>query len=313
LYKDEMTPSQRAGLWYGLVAYGLWGAIPIYFRWLSSFANSSDILAHRIVWSAVMLAVVLSLLKGQWKALRVAFTSPRLALLLLASSILIAVNWFVYIYGVETRRVVQCSLGYFITPLLNVGLGVLLLGERFRPLQGVALACGAIGMLILASLTDSFPWIAISLAFTFGLYTLIRKLAHIETLTGLTAESFILAPLSLVYILSLGTAWQQTDTSGYWMLVFSGPATVIPLFCFGQAARMLPLSTLGFLQYVSPSLQFLVAVLLFGEPVDGYKAVAFAVVWLGLAIFTIDMVQAQRERRRALANEPAPSLAVESN
>lgn len=293
-----MTTTNRHGLWYGLAAYGLWGAIPIYFRWLGSFANSYDILAHRIVWSAALLVVVLSLLKGQWLLLRKAFATPHSTLLLVISSVLIAVNWFVYIYGVETKRVVQCSLGYFITPLLNVGLGVMLLGERFRFLQGIALCCGAIGMVILASMTDSFPWIAISLAITFGLYTLIRKLAKIETLTGLTAESLILAPISLGYLFTMGTAWQNTDTGGHWMLILSGPATVIPLYCFGQAARMLPLSTLGFLQYLSPSLQFLVAVVLFGESMDAYKAIAFGVVWLGLGIFTIDLVLTQRERRR---------------
>lgn len=297
-YNELMTSTHRHGLWFGLAAYGLWGAIPIYFRWLSSFANSYDILAHRIVWSALLLAAVLSLLKGQWSALRRAFSSYRSTMTLMLSSVLIALNWFVYIYGVETQRVVQCSLGYFITPLLNVGLGVLLLGERFRFLQGVALACGAVGMVILASMTDSFPWIAISLAVTFGLYTLIRKLARIETLTGLTAESLILTPLALGYIFSMGHAWQNTDTGGQWLLVLSGLATVIPLYCFGQAARMLPLSTLGFLQYLSPSLQFLVAVFLFGEPLDLYKALAFGIVWLGLAVFTIDLVIVQRERYR---------------
>ncbi len=271
--------------------------IPIYFRWLGSFADSFDILAHRIIWAAGFLGVLLFILPRQRTYLLQALARPRTLLLLLCSSVLIALNWFIYIYGVETQRVIQCSLGYFITPLLNVGIGVLLLGERFRTAQGLALCCGAAGMLILASLTDSFPWISIGLAISFGLYTLIRKLAHIDTLTGLAAESFLLAPWTLIFLFSEGKAWQTTDLGGQPLLICSGPATVIPLYCFGQAARLLPLSTLGFLQYLSPSLQFLVAVLLFGEPLGTYQALAFGVVWLGLFIFTTDVLQQQHQRR----------------
>lgn len=296
-YNKRMTTTVRHGMLYGLAAYGMWGAIPIYFRWLGSFANSYDILAHRIVWSALLLLSLLVVVRGQWQALLTALRQPRTVALLVLSSVLIAINWFVYIYGVETKRVIHCSLGYFITPLVNVALGVFLLGERFRPWQGVALACGAVGMVILASMTDSFPWIALSLAATFSTYGLMRKLMAVDTLTGLTAESLILSPLALGYIWWAGSAWQSTDTGGHWMLILSGPATVIPLFCFGQAARMLPLSTLGFLQYLSPSLQFLVAVILFHEPLDASRAVAFSMVWVGLLIFTIDIVQQQRKKR----------------
>ena len=217
---------------------------------------------------------------------------------LVFSSILIAANWFVYIYGVETRRVMHCSLGYFVTPLVNVALGVFLLGERFRPRQGVALACGLVGLILMASMTEGFPWIAISLAITFSTYGLMRKLAPVNTLIGLTAESLLLAPLALWYLFSTGSAWQNTDSGGHWMLLFSGPATVIPLFCFGQAARMLPLSTLGFLQYLSPSLQFLVAVILFGEEMNVIKAIAFGTVWLGLVIFTWDIIKMQQQKKR---------------
>ena len=287
----------RHGLLYGLAAYCMWGAIPIYFRWLGSFANSYDILAHRIVWSALLLIVVLSLLQGQWQQVIRAISNKRVALVLLLSSVLIAVNWFVYIYGVETHRVTHCSLGYFVTPLVNVALGVFLLGERFRPWQGVALGFGAVGMVIMACMTDSFPWIAVTLAITFSTYGLLRKIAPVETLVGLTVESLLLAPLALWYVLSYGTAWQTTDGAGHWMLIFTGPATVIPLFCFGQAARKLPLTILGFLQYISPSLQFLVAVLLFDEPMDVFKVIAFGAVWLGLLIFTWDILNAHRRAR----------------
>ncbi len=295
-----MTTHFRQGLLYGLAAYGLWGAIPIYFKLLGKFANSYEILAHRIVWSAFLLVVVLTLLRGQWPRLRAAFAVPRTALALVISSMLIAANWFVYIYGVETERIMQCSLGYFVTPLVNVALGVFLLGERFRPWQAVALSCGAIGMLVLGSMSDSFPWIAISLAFTFSIYGLMRKLASIDTLIGLTAESLLLTPIALWYLFSNSNVWRSTDASGLWMLILSGPATVIPLFCFGQAARLLPLSTLGFLQYLSPSLQFLVAVVLFHEPMSLIKAISFGTVWLGLLIFTWDVIRGQQEKWRSL-------------
>lgn len=303
-----MTTHFRQGLLYGLAAYGLWGAIPIYFKLLGKFANSYEILAHRIVWSALLLVVVLTLLRGQWPRLRAAFAVPRTALALVVSSILIAANWYVYIYGVETERIMQCSLGYFVTPLVNVALGVFLLGERFRPWQGVALGCGAIGMVVLASMSESFPWIAISLAITFSAYGLMRKLASIDTLIGLTAESLLLTPIALWYLLSNSNVWQTTDATGQWMLIFSGPATVIPLFCFGQAARLLPLSTLGFLQYLSPSLQFLVAVVLFHEPMSLIQAIAFGSVWVGLLIFTWDVVRDQQQKRRRLKSLEAESL-----
>lgn len=286
----------RQGLLYGLAAYAMWGAIPIYFRWLGSFASSYDILSHRIIWSAILLMAVLMLMRGSWLQLRSAFTTRKTALTLLLSALLIAANWFVYIYGVETERVVHCSLGYFLTPLVSVAMGVFLLGERFRPWQGVALGCGAIGMLLLAFMVDSFPWIALSLAASFSTYGLLRKLTPVDTLIGLTVESLLLTPLALYYVLNWGSAWQVTDATGHWLLIFSGPATVLPLFCFGQAARLLPLSTLGFLQYLSPSLQFLVAVFLFKERLDPVMAIAFGMVWIGLLVFTWDLFQVQREK-----------------
>lgn len=290
-----MSTVARHGLLYALAAYGMWGAIPIYFRWLGSFASSYDILAHRIIWSALLLVILLSLLRGQWQQLCSALTSRKTTLTLMLSAVLIAVNWFVYIYGVETHRVMHCSLGYFVTPLVNVAWGVFLLGERFRAWQGVALACGATGLVILASMTDGFPWIALSLAATFSTYGLLRKLTPVDTLTGLTMESLLLMPFAVWYVLQCGSAWQNTHGTGHWLLIFAGPATVIPLFCFGQAARLLPLTTLGFLQYLSPSLQFLVAVLLFEEPIDVIKTIAFGIVWLGLLIFSWDLFQAKRE------------------
>jgi chloramphenicol-sensitive protein RarD len=288
-----MHQEQQRGLLYGLGAYGLWGVIPIFFKAISAFANSYDILCHRIVWSAVLLIVVLTLLR-RWGELYRALRNPISLLALLLSSVLIGLNWFVYIYSVETHRVMQSSLGYFITPLVNIALGVLFFGERFRRLQGVALCFGLSGMLLMACLAEEFPWIALSLTATFSCYGLCRKLIPAETLVGLAAETFLLTPLSLWYLWDQSSAWHQTDTLGHWMLILSGPATVIPLYCFGQAARLLPLTYLGFLQYLSPSLQFLVAAWLFGEPLSALKLASFALVWVGLLIFSVDVWRARK-------------------
>lgn len=291
-----MQTSFRQGMVFGLSAYGLWGVIPIYFRMLTDITNSYEILAHRVAWSALFLMGILLLLRTRWRSVLQAVRRPGMLLALVVSSILIALNWFVYIYGVETRRIVHCSLGYFITPLVNVALGVLLLGERFRFWQGIALACGVVGMLLMASLAETFPWIALSLAATFSSYGLMRKFQPVDTLSGLTVETLILAPLAITYLFLHGSAWYASDAHEHWLLILSGPVTVIPLFCFGQAARMLPLSTLGFLQYISPSLQFMVAVFYFDEPMNQMQATAFGVVWFGLLIYSIDILKAQSKR-----------------
>ncbi|MBL8822381.1 MAG: EamA family transporter RarD [Planctomycetia bacterium] len=293
-----MEKTLKQGMLFGLTAYGLWGVIPIYFRMLTDITKSYEILAHRVVWSALFLICILVMMNSQWGTVISVFRRPRMLLTLLLSSVLIALNWFVYIYGVETKRVVHCSLGYFITPLVNVALGVILLNEKIRFWQGIALGCGVVGMLLMASLADSFPWIALSLAATFSSYGLMRKLQPVDTLTGVTIETWILAPIAVLYLFMQGTAWQTSSRHEHWLLILSGPATVIPLFCFGQAARLLPLSTLGFLQYLSPSMQFLVAVFYFHEPMNTMQAMAFAVVWVGLLIYSFDLVLAQTGKKR---------------
>jgi chloramphenicol-sensitive protein RarD len=282
-----MPDQLKRGYVHGLIAYGAWGVIPIYFWVLSKYATAEEILAHRIVWSAIMLSLVLALL-GQWPELLRVIRRPRSCLGLIFSSLLIGLNWYVYIYGVKTNRIVYCSLGYFITPLVSVALGVFLLGEKVRNWQLVALACAVVGLAILMTGADEFPWISLSLAATFSTYGLIRKLTTAEALVGLSAETFFLTPLALWYVLTQSDAWPRADVGGQIALVLSGPATVIPLYCFARAARLLPLSVLGFLQYISPSLQFLVGALLFQEQLDALKLSAFGFVWLGLVIFSWD-------------------------
>jgi chloramphenicol-sensitive protein RarD len=296
-----MKSQIQRGLPYGLAAYGLWGIIPIYFKKLTEFADSYEILCHRVIWSALLLAIVLTGL-FRWKVLAAALSRPRSAGALLASSLLIGANWFIYIYSVETQRVMHSSLGYFVTPLVNVAFGVFLLGERIRRLQGIALAFGAAGLVFLAAQADEFPWISLALAATFSSYGLLRKITEVDAIVGLAIETFLLVPPALWYLAAQGHAWQQTQGGDHFLLILTGPATVLPLFCFVMAARLLPLTYIGFLQYIAPSLQFLVAVFLFGEPLDGRKLAAFSLVWAGLVIFTWDAWKrraAQRNRLQA--------------
>lgn len=302
-----MTASQhadsRAGLFYGVAAYGLWGVMPLYFRAVTG-VQPAEMLAHRILWSVVLLVVLIAAL-GRRQAVLACLRHPRTRWLLLASTLLIAVNWFIFIYGVVTGQVVQNSLGYFINPLINVLLGLVLFGERLRPAQwlALALACAGLGYLIVS--LGELPWIALSLAISFALYGLIRKVAPVDALVGLTVETLILLPPTLVFFargwsvgtLQMGTMGWRIDA----LLIAAGAVTTVPLLCFGAAARRLPLSTLGFLQYLAPSLQFLLAVLVLGEPFQPVQQVSFALIWSALVLVTLDAVL--RGRRRLWTSE----------
>ena len=294
-----MTGKTREGFLYGLAAYGWWGLVPLYFRALRQIAPL-ELLAHRIVWSLLFLALILSLGK-RWPRLWSCFRDRAICRTLVLTSFLIAVNWFVYITAVEQELLVHASLGYFITPLVNVLLGMLFFKERLRRLQWLALLFAVAGTAILIWYEQTFPWIAFTLAGSFSLYGLFRKKIPVDGLVGLSAETIFLVPLSLGYLIYLGT--QQTLALGAIsvtvdvLILCSGIVTAIPLLCFGQAAQRLPLSTLGFLQYLAPSIQFLLAVALFGEAFDTRRVQGFVLTWIGLAIFTADSVRAFRKAR----------------
>lgn len=302
----EPRPS-RAGLFYGLAAYGVWGVLPLYFKALAD-VSPGEILAHRITWSLVFLGVVV-VVAGRIGNIRAALGNPRAVRLLIASATLIAVNWLVYIIAVVNGHVLEGSLGYFLNPLLNVLLGVVFLRETLSRMQIVALATAAIGVSILAVGAGAGLWISVVLALSFGLYGFIRKIAPVESLEGLVVESIILAPFAIGFL-----AWHQlAGTSGFasWslttdvLLIAGGAVTAIPLLLFAAAARLLPLSTLGFLQYIAPSLQFGLAVLLFGEQLTTAHIVCFGLIWLALILFSIDLAQRLARQRTA----PAEALA----
>jgi chloramphenicol-sensitive protein RarD len=256
-----------------------------------------EVLCHRIVWALVFLLVV-TWWRGELGALRSALRSGRALAILAASTTLLAVNWLVYIWAVVNDRVLEGSLGYYINPLVNVLLGVVFLGERLeRPVQ-VAVGIAAAGVLWLALQLGEFPWIPLVLATSFGLYGLMRKLAPVGALAGLTVETALLAPLTGGYLAwAIGSgraAFLAGDASLDAWLLLGGPITAVPLLCFAAAARRLPLSTLGFLQYLSPTLQFLLAVFAYGESFDRTRAVAFVLIWTAVAIFAAHTARARR-------------------
>lgn len=286
----------RGGLLLGLGAYTFWGVLPLYFRLLAA-VPALEVLAHRVIWSLVLLILVVSAMR-RWPAVRAAMNWRTLAMLA-ASAGLIGVNWLIYIWAVNNGHTLAGSLGYFINPLLNVALGVIVLGERLRKWQGVAIALAAIGVTAMAFVALDTLWISLSLAVTFGLYGLVRKVVAIDSLGGLTVETMLLAPLSLAYVLIIGSEGagafgHATGTDA--LLVLLGAFTALPLLMFAAAARRLPYSTLALLQYVAPTLQFIVAVAVFGEPLRPLHLLVFGLIWIGCALFAWDTVRAARRR-----------------
>lgn len=288
--------SARGGLFLGLGAFAVWGVLPLYFRWLGGLP-AVEVLAHRVVWSLLLLVIVVSVLR-RWPAVRAAASARTLAMLA-ASATLIGVNWLVYIWSVNNHQTIAASLGYFINPLVNVSLGVAVLGERLRRLQGVAIAIAAAGVVAMAVGAIHTLWISLALAVSFGVYGLVRKVVAIDSLGGLLIETALLAPPSLIYLLMIardggGAFGRDAMTNG--QLVLLGLVTAAPLLMFATAARRLPYSSMALLQYLTPTLQFIVAVAVFGEPLRPLHFLVFGLIWAGCAVFAWDSVRAARAR-----------------
>jgi len=274
------------GFAYALGAYTIWGLIPVYFKAVSS-APALELLAHRVVWAFAMLMVV-SARQGLGE-LREALFSRRALARLAGSTILIAANWLIYIWAVFHGRIVEASLGYFMTPLVNVLLGVMVLKERLERPVALALVLAGSGVLWLAVLSGRPPWVSLGLAASFGSYGVVRKLLRVGAVAGLTVETALLCPLALGYLLVArqrgALAFLAGSPGRDALLVLAGPLTAIPLLLFAGALRRLPLTSLGFLQYFSPTLQFLLAVLVYDEPFTFVHGVAFGLIWAALAVF----------------------------
>jgi chloramphenicol-sensitive protein RarD len=288
----------RNGLIYGVAAYGLWGLFPLYWPLLEP-ASDIEVLAHRMVWSLVVV-VVLVVATGGWRSIR-ALTRRQLGLLAIAA-VVVTVNWGMFIWGVNNGHVVETSLGYFINPLLTVVLGVVVLGERLRRMQWLAVGVAAVAVVVLTVDYGRPPWIALVLALSFGAYGLVKKQAHVGAVEGLAVETSIMFLPALAFLIVLES--RGTGTFGHhdWgtdaLLIASGLVTAVPLLFFGAAAIRIPLTTLGLMQYMTPIAQFLLGVTVFGEDVPPGRLAGFALVWVALVLFTATTVH---ERRRRLA------------
>jgi chloramphenicol-sensitive protein RarD len=280
----------RNGVVFAAGAYTAWGVLPIFWRLLRP-VPALEILAHRVAW-ALVVAVVLVTYRGEWRWLGAATRSRRTLLLFMASATLLSLNWFVYIWAVNAGYIVETSLGYFINPLVNVLLGMLFLKERLRIGQAVAVVIALGGVVYLAVLYGSLPWIALALAFSFGGYGLLRKIAALESLEGFTFETLLLFLPALGYLLY--REWQGVAAFGHvgvgtsLLLALAGVATAVPLLLFAAGARRISMTTLGILQYIAPTLQFTIGVLIFGETLTPQRLSGFGLIWLALAIYTVE-------------------------
>jgi len=294
-------PTAASGLAAAIGAFVLWGIFPLYLKPLSD-VSALQIMAHRIVWCCLLVFAWLGL-RGELTEVRDALADPATRRRLMASALLISMNWLVYVWAVTHGHTVEASLGYFINPLLNVVLGVLLLHERLSRPQWVAIALAAAGVAYLTVFAGRPPWIALVLAASFGTYGLIRKVVNVESVPGLAAETLLLAPFALGFLL-----WIEAQGSGSFghvgagvnaLLVGSGLVTALPLALFAYGARLIPYSTIGVVQYIGPTLQLLIGVLVFHEPFSRNRAVGFVMIWTALAIYAVDGMW--RRRRGAVS------------
>jgi chloramphenicol-sensitive protein RarD len=287
----------KSGLVYALLSYSAWGVFPLYWK-LLKHVPPQQILAHRIIWSLLFLFLILA-----WRRDRVFIkylTSPNILWTLLITSALIGGNWFIYIYAINSSHIVDASLGYYINPMVNILLGVVFMKERLSRIQLIAVAFALAGVAYLTFHYGKLPSISLVLAISFGLYGLMRKKANLQSMPGLMVETLILAPVALWYLwfMESGGAgvFGHNSTLSDILLIVGGPVTALPLFWFGIAATRIPLSTLGFIQYLSPTIQLLIGVFVFGEPFDSAYMISFALVWTGLGIYSYSVLLTMRQK-----------------
>jgi chloramphenicol-sensitive protein RarD len=280
----------KRGIWYAVSAYTLWGVFPIYIKLLQA-VPAVEILSHRVVWSLVFVTSLL-LLQRRWDWLRTLAARPALLGRFVATATVVSMNWGVYIWAINSNRVVDASLGYFINPLVNVLLGALVLRERLRPIQWTSVAIAAFGVVWLTVQAGTVPWIGLVLAISFGTYGLLRKTASFGALEGLTLETALLFPLAFGYLTWLALQGQNTFIDApagmRVLLVLAGPVTAVPLLLFAAGARRIPFSLLGLLQYIGPSIQLVLGVWLYHEPFSPAKAAGYALIWSALALYTAE-------------------------
>ncbi|MBI3739184.1 MAG: EamA family transporter RarD [Chloroflexi bacterium] len=295
----------KKGILYAIGAYLMWGLFPLYWKQLESI-SALQLIGHRITWSFILLMLVI-FVSRQWRDFRAALNSKTIRIYLIAA-VLISVNWFTYVWAVNSGFVVETSLGYYINPLFSVLLGVIVFRERLRPIQWIPIGLAAVGVIYLTFHYGSLPWIALTLAFTFGLYGLVKKTAPLSSLYGLTLETGLLFLVALAYLIYsewVGQgAFLHSGPKADLMMVGAGLVTTVPLLLFASAARRVPLTTIGILQYINPTMQFLLGVLVYKEPFTHERLIGFSIVWAGLILFWLEGLYA----RRAIAPEPVPEM-----
>lgn len=306
----EQQQEVRKGVFLALAAYIMWGIAPIYFKTVSS-VSALEVLSHRVIWSFFLLAAMLHFGR-QWRGVLTVIRNPIKVAYLLVTAVLIGANWLTFIWAINANHMLDASLGYYINPLINIVLGMLFLGERLRKLQWFAVLLAAIGVAIQLVVFGSLPVVAFILAITFAVYGLLRKKVGVDAQSGLFIETLLLVPVALIYLAWFADSPTSSMLANDWhinaLLIAAGIITTLPLLCFTGAATRLKLSTLGFFQYIGPSLMFLLAVLIYGETFSADKAVTFAFIWSALVIFSWDGLS-QRRRQSALARA-AQSQAV---
>lgn len=288
------------GLLQAAAAFVIWGLMPLYFQRLVTVAPM-EVVVHRAVWALVFVLILLAW-RGQWDGLRAAMRRPRVIALAAASTAILSLNWLLYVIAVQNGRVVEASLGYFINPLVNVLVGVAVLGERLRRTQWVAVGLAGAGVLWLSWSAGEPPWIALVLAVSFSIYGLLRKTSTLGPLEGLALETMLVAPVALPLLVWWSLTGSTFDGAGAMLLpwlVVLGPLTALPLMLFAAAARRLQLATVGLMQYISPTLQLLAGVLLLGEVFDAQRAVGFALIWSALAVYSGHAWRVHRQARAA--------------
>lgn len=294
---------QKLGLVYGLTAYTIWGLFPWYFHFLTQ-VDPWQVLIQRIIWS-FLLVTILALVLRHWPAIQLAISQPKILFGLLLSSLLIAANWLIFIWAVGQDRVVESSLGYFITPLVSVLLARVFLKEALDIYRLSAVVLALIGVLWLVVQFGVIPWVSLSLAASFGFYGLVRKKVPVDSLTGLLVETGILLPLALIWWIWLEIQGQsQLFSEGFqttFLLIFSGVLTAAPLLLFASAAKRLSLTAVGFMMYINPTMQFLTAIYLLKEPFNQQQLIAFLFIWIALVVFSIGAIRQQNERSQLLS------------
>lgn len=280
---------------YAVLAYAMWGILPLYWK-LYEDVGAGEILAHRIIWSVVFVAVLIAFSR-RWGMLKQGLPDARSKWAVLMSSLLISLNWLIYIWAVNSGHILQASLGYYINPLVNVFVGVFLLGERLSKLQWTAIALAGVGVLIITVSYGEFPWVALTLALSFAVYGYTKKKVKVDPTVGLALETVIVLPFALVYLIGFEQGGQALHVLSGWKLVglaLSGVATALPLLFFAEGVKRLPFTVMGFVQYMSPTISLLIGVLVFGEDFSTVEIVSFGLIWSALVLYSLQMVRKKK-------------------